>query len=340
MATDPSSPDRERPPAAYADVDVTIRPATHDDYEGIVAFTSDTWADRGGSDYIPDVYHDWIDKPDAATLLADAGDRIAGIAQIVALSGDEAWAQGMRVNPVDRGAGVSVAINTALFDWARERGATVARNMVFSWNVAGLGASWAAGFRPCTEFRWIHPDPDPAATGATGHETVNDPTVAWRAWADGDARGSLAGLGLALRESWSMLELTPDLLAEAAAGDDGADGTSVVAARRSGGAVGCAYRTRTFERTDDETGETRVHAEYGVGAWRDLAAGRELLAGIAQDAASVGADRTRVLVPEDPRYVMEASTLRVEIGEEPDFVNAADLTGDYPDYRSASATHR
>jgi len=318
----------ERDPAAHADVDVEIRPATHDDYEAVAAFTEDTWADRGGGDYIPGVYHDWIETDDAATLLADAGDRVAGIAQIVALSGDEAWAQGMRVNPADRGRGVSVAINTALFDWARERGATVARNMVFSWNVAGMGASYAAGFRPCTEFRWLHPDPDADAAGAAGHETVADPGVAWRAWADSDARQRLRGLALDLEESWAMRELTPDLLAAAA---DGADGTSVLAVRREEGAVGCAYRTRTFEREGDD-GADRLHAEYGVGAWADRAAGRELLAAVARDAAAVGADRTRVLIPEDPRHVMEASNLRAEVGEEPDFVNAADLTGDYPDY--------
>jgi len=331
MSADSDAVGRERPPEAYADVDVTIRPATHDDYEGVCAFTSDTWADRGGSDYIPSVYHDWIEKDGAATLLADAGDRIAGIAQIVALSSDEAWAQGMRVNPEDRGNGVSVAINTGLFDWAREQGATVARNMVFSWNVAGLGASLAAGFRPCTEFRWIHPDPDPDAVGADDHDTVADPHLAWRAWADGDARRDLHGLTLDLGESWAMRELTPDLLADAAAGGEGPDGTSVLAVQRDDGAAGCAYRTRTFERTDD-AGETTLHAEYGVGTWRDLAAGRELLAAIARDAAAVGADRTRVLIPEEPRHAMEASHLRAEIGEEPDFVNAADLTGNYPEY--------
>jgi len=326
-----TAPQRDRDPAAYADVDVEIRPATHDDYEAVAAFTEDTWSDRGGSDYIQSVYHDWIDKDDAATLLADAGDRVAGIAQIVALSGDEAWAQGMRVNPVDRGAGVSVAINTALFDWARERGATVARNMVFSWNVAGMGASYAAGFRPCTEFRWLHPDPDADAAGAAGHETVADPEIAWRDWADSDAREELRGLALDLGESWAMRELTPDLLAEAAAGADDADGTSVLAVRRDEGAVGCAFRTRTFER-EGEDGATELHAEYGVGAWDDLDAATELLAAIARDAAAVGADRTRVLIPEDPRHVMEASHLRAEVGEEPDFVNAADLTGSYPDY--------
>ncbi len=332
MAADAPATDRERPPAAYADVDVTIRPATHDDYEGVAAFTEDTWSDRGGSDYIPSVYHDWIEKDDAATLVADAGDRIAGVAQIVVLSSDEAWAQGMRVNPRDRGKGVSVAVNTALFDWARERGATVARNMVFSWNVAGLGASYAAGFRPCTAFRWIHPTPDPDATGTDGHESVADSGVAWRAWADSDARDALQGLALDLGESWAMRELTPELLEEAAAGGDDADGTTVLGVRRAEGAVGCAFRTRTFERTDDEAGDTELHAEYGVGTWADPAAGRELLAAVARDAAAVGADRTRVLIPETARHVMEASSLRADVGEEPDFVTAADLTGSYPDY--------
>jgi GNAT superfamily N-acetyltransferase len=316
----------DRPaPESFTDVDCTVREATHDDYDDVVAFTSDTWSERGGSDYIPGVYHDWIDKDDSITLVADAGDVLVSIAQIVVLSTDEAWAQGMRVHPDYRGRGVSVAVNTALFDWARDQGATVARNMVFSWNVAGLGASRAAGFRPCSEFRWVHPTPDADATGSDGHATVDEPTVAWRYWQDSDARAALRGLGLALGESWAMREVTRDVL-ETAASD-----TAVFAVTSPAGARGAAYRTRTYEREDDD-GVEQTWAEYGVGAWTDVDAARELLAAVQRDAASLDADRTRVLVPEDPRHVMEASLLRAEIADEPDFVNAADLTGDYPDY--------
>jgi hypothetical protein len=67
--------------------DLTFRPATHDDHDDVAAFTQDTW---DGGDYLADVYPDWIEGENKRTLVADAGDEIAGIAQMVMLSEWEA----------------------------------------------------------------------------------------------------------------------------------------------------------------------------------------------------------------------------------------------------------
>jgi GNAT superfamily N-acetyltransferase len=307
---DGSDPDA----GADATADVEIRPATHDDYDGVAAFTRDTWED---GDYIPDVYHDWIDGDRKRTLVADAGDAIAGIAQFVLLSDHEAWGQGMRVNPEFRGEGISRAITHALFDWGREQGATVARNMVFSWNQAGLGQSRATGYEPVTEFRWLHPDPAPGRPDSI----VANPDAAWSFWTHSDARDHLQGLGLSPDESWALQELTRDLLCRVA------DETTVLGVTGAAGTRAMAYRTRTLDREVD--GESERWAEYGVGAWADLDAARALLDGIAADAADAGADRTRVLVPETAQYVTDGAYLRANISDEPDFVLAADLTGAY-----------
>jgi GNAT superfamily N-acetyltransferase len=297
---------------------LTIRPAQEEDYEGVAAFTRNTWEDRDGSDYIPRIYHDWIagDDGEKRTVVADSGDDIAGICQSVMLSSYEAWAQGMRVNPAFRGQGVSDALNDALFEWASEQGATVCRNMVFSWNVAGLGGSRGAGFEPVTEFRWAHPEPD----SETRPELVvtNDPAAAWDYWTNSAAREHLAGLALDLEESWALSELTRENLQQAASETN-------VFAVVDDGTCGVAYRTRTYER-DNEDDETEQWVEYGVSAWDDLPAARSLFAAISADAAAVDADRTRVLIPETPRCVSDAAWLRAGISDEPDFVLAADLS--------------
>jgi GNAT superfamily N-acetyltransferase len=301
---------------------LTIRPAQEDDYEAVAAFTRNTWADREGNDYIPRVYHDWIDGDNTRkrTVVADSGDDIAGICQAVMLSPYEAWAQGMRVNPAFRGRGVSYKLNDALFEWAGEQGATVCRNMVFSWNVAGLGGSRAVGFEPVTEFRWAHPEPDPDAVPDLTVES--DPVAAWSYWTNCGAREHLAGLALDTEESWALSELTRENLQHAA------DETGVFAVVDDG-MRGAAYRTRTYERESDEEGanETEQWAEYGIGVWDDLSAARSLFAAISADAAAVGADRTRVLIPETPQYVSDAAWLRAGISDEPDFVLEADLNG-------------
>lgn len=315
---------------AHADVrasDATYRRATHDDYEDVAAFTADTWSDRDGSDYIQDVYHDWIevDDPDAKdrqfTCVAEVDDQVVSIAQVVALSEHEAWCQGMRTAPAFRGVGIGKELTHELWDWARERGATVARNMVFSWNMAGLGHSRAVGFAPATEFRWMHPEPDAEASGPAGYELASDVNAAWSYWTGSDARAHLGGLGLAADESWAVSELTRASFAAAA-------DRALLAVQSDRGTHAVTYRVREYEREDDD-GVERTHVEYGAAGWDSVDALRALVAGIQRDAARLDAAETRVLVPETARHVSDASLVRAGISDEPDFVMAADLTANY-----------
>ncbi|MDY6764648.1 MAG: GNAT family N-acetyltransferase [Halobacteria archaeon] len=310
--------------------DLKPREARHDDYESVVSFTRDTWSERGIDDYIPRVYHDWIDDDgDKHTLVMADGDEIGAIAQCVLLSEHEAWGQGLRVNPKYRGEGVSERITHALFDWAYENGARVMRNMVFSWNVAGLGQSRKVGYEPITEFRWAKPEPDPNADPEL--DVVEDPASAWSYWVKTDARDHLKGLTLDMDESWAMSELTLNDLKRAS------DETKVLAVQKRGGTSGMAYRAREFEREaenegdngDSQVRETERWVEYGVGVWDGADSARSLLGAISKDAADMGADKARVLIPESVRYVSDTALARVNFSEEPDFVLGADLTDDY-----------
>jgi len=301
---------------------IGVRRATHDDREAIVAFADDTWSDRDGvGDYVHRVFEDWVatDGPDRRTLVADRDGRAVGLLRVVLLSETEAWAQGMRVAPAERGQGVGRALTRAGLDWAAEGGATVCRNMVFSWNVPGLGVSRAAGFDPGTEFRWTHPEP----RAATPELSVrSDPAAAWSFWTDGAARERLRGLGLDPEEAWACSEVTRGRLERAA------DGTALFAVV-DGGARGAAYRTRTYERASEADGaDPERWAEYGVGAWAqgDVAAARALHRAIAADAADLGVDRTRVLIPEGVGWVSDVAAARVPVSDDPDFVMQADLT--------------
>lgn len=326
------------------DPTIEVRQARPADEAGVVAFTEDTWADRDAGDYIPSVFTDWVesDGPRQRTFVADVVGQddpetaIAGVVQVTVLADGEAWGQGMRVNPHYRGLGVSRDLTHAGFDWARDRGATTVRIMVFSWNRAGLGSARSVGYVPAAEFRWAHPEPDPdgiaARPGAADDalSVTTDPDAAWAAWHDSDADRRLGGLALSTEETWALSELTRGRLRELAADDDG-DGDGglgrVLAVRGPGGALATTFRTRTDERSGEDGPTT--FAEYGVGAWETLPAGRALLSAVARDAAALGVDRTRVLIPETPRYVSDAAYLRVETAETPDFVLAADLTADY-----------
>lgn len=295
---------------------IEIRRARASDVDDVVAFTSDSWPDREGvRDYLPDVIADWIDADDDSrrTLVAETDGTVVGVVQALLLSADEAWLQGMRTHPDHRGRGVATALTDAALAWAREAGAVVARDMVFSWNGTGLGLSRATGFEPATEFRWVHPEPDPEAGSAL--PVTTDVGAAWQYWTRSDARDHLAGLAIASEATWAVRELTRERLAEAAA-DDGLLVVGDATTR------GVAFRSGVVERpgADDRL------ADYGVAAWADADACRALLGAIARDAATVAADRTRVLIPETVRAVSDASAARCSIADDPDFVLAADLT--------------
>ncbi len=294
---------------------VRVRQARADDHDAVAAFTRDTWG--SGSDYIPEVFPQWVetDGPKQRTFVLDAGDDIAGILQCVLLSDHEAWAQGMRMNPAYRGEGLSPRLSHAAFDWAREQGAAVCRNMVFSWNVAGLGQSRAVGFDPCTEFRYATPTPD--ATAVSGLDLGQDPDAAWAFWTGSDTRTALRGLAMDDTESWALSELTRDRLAVAGSEDR-------LAVVQDDGTRGFTYRDRTSEHETDDGPETR--AVYGVAAWDTPAACRALLDWVARDAAAVGADSVRVLVPEGVRWISDVAAARVDVSDEPDFVMEADLS--------------
>jgi GNAT superfamily N-acetyltransferase len=341
------------------DPSIEVRQARPEDEAAVAAFTRETWPGREASDYIPRIYREWIagDGDRQRTFLIERDGEPAGVCQGVLLSGHEAWAQGMRVAPTHRGVGLALGLNDAVAGWARERGASVLRNMVFSWNAESLGVARAAGFAPATEFRWAHPAPDPepavddrAADGDGGTaidgdagadlDVVSDPDGAWSYWNRSTARTTLRGLALDAEESWALSELTRERLRRAAeetavfAVRRSSDGSSRDASGRAAGSGtrGLAYRVRDFEREaeterKDTDGGTERWAEYGVGAWADLDAARALFDAIGADAAAIGADRTRVLIPETPRNVTDAAAARAGLSDDPDFVLEADLTG-------------
>jgi len=323
-----------RDAADGSETGVAVRQAREEDAEAVAAFTADTWDEFEGSDYIPDVFPEWVatDGADQYTVVAERGvagvaddedrsegeDAVVGCCQVVRLSEHEAWTQGIRVHPDHRGAGVARAMDRACRDWAREHGASLARNMVFSWNEQGLATARSLGYRPRTEFRWAHPEPDADATvrGAGDGDGVTvtaDPDAVWGYWQRSDARDALGGLALDPVEAWALSEWTRERARR------GATERSVLAVGRDG-TTGATWRTRVTERD----GETL--AVYGGAGWETLADARALFAAVARDAATVGADATRVLIPETPQYVSDAAAAGVTLADEPDFVFETDLT--------------
>lgn len=297
------------------DGDISLRKATIDDRGAVDALCTDIWPEHG-PDYLPRVYADWIEGDDKHTLLAERDGTCLGIAQCVKLTENEAWCQGLRVHPDWRGNGVAKQLLHRLFEWARTNGATVARSMVYSWNAAGMGIAQAAGFRPVTSFRWAYP-----AVSANGSQPRFDGfgDISWEVWSSSEAATWLNNLGLSTKESWALVEYTPERIREL-----GTDDRTYAIVEDDTRAV--TIRGREYSETIDDS--SVLGQEYVFATWSSPDAMQELFDAISADAHATGAERARVLLPELPSYVAAVASNRTAIDDAPHYIFGADLTTD------------
>ncbi len=296
----------------------TVRQARADDRDAVAAFTADTWAEQDVSDYIPDAFAEWVDAegPDRHTVVATLEDRPVGVCSATMLTDEEAWMQGIRVAPDHRGSGVGRAMTQHLFDWAVDRGASTARNMIFGWNDEALSAARRHGFERATTCRWARPEPD--ADAEPDLPVRQDAAAAWTCWTDSDARSWLAGLALDGDEDWALAELTRGRLDALVA-----DGRALAVVDGTARAMTVTAGVR--EGTEEDGTRVRV-ADYAVAAWSDPAAAASLVDAIRADAADRSVDGTRVPIPETPGAVTDAAAAGAPLSEHPFYVTAADLT--------------
>lgn len=121
-----------------------VRRAREEDREAVLAFCRQTW-DWG--DYIADIWDTWLHDPDSAFLVAVKDGQPVGIANIRMLNAEEAWMEGMRVDPAFRKQGVAGALFSEQVAEARRRGASTIRTITSSTNSPAIRLIERAPFR-------------------------------------------------------------------------------------------------------------------------------------------------------------------------------------------------
>lgn len=127
---------------------LAMRPARAEDRDAVLAFCAHTWE---GGDYIADVWDDWLADERGTLLVAVAGERPVGIIHMRMMSEDEAWLQGIRVDPAERRQGIGRMLASRALVAARERGAAVARLMTSADNLESQRLLAAFGFTRVAE---------------------------------------------------------------------------------------------------------------------------------------------------------------------------------------------
>ena len=129
---------------------VVVRPARPEDRESVLAFCARTSPD---GDYIPYVWGDWLSDQRGVLLVAAVADRPVGIVHVRMLSEDDAWLEGIRVDPAERRQGVGRVLVSRSLVASRERGAAVARLITDFENYPAQGLIAAFGFTRVAEVR-------------------------------------------------------------------------------------------------------------------------------------------------------------------------------------------
>jgi GNAT superfamily N-acetyltransferase len=104
--------------------EVKIRKAVRADKRLALEISKNLW---GGHDYLPEVWDDWVKDPKSRLITATVNGKAVGVAHASLQTPYIAWLEGVRVHERYRGFGIAGKLNNALVDWARRKGARVAR---------------------------------------------------------------------------------------------------------------------------------------------------------------------------------------------------------------------
>lgn len=83
---------------------LVCRPALPMDSADVLAFARRIWE---GSDYLPEVWEEWLADPEGLLAVAEYGGRAVGCGKLTRLSQDDWWLEGLRVDPGFQGRGIA-----------------------------------------------------------------------------------------------------------------------------------------------------------------------------------------------------------------------------------------
>jgi GNAT superfamily N-acetyltransferase len=204
--------------------------ARPDDKDQVLSFATTTW---DGYDYIPEVWDDWIVPSDGVVLVATVGEPLHGgealgadgarlevgrpiaMTRVTMLSDDEAWLEGIRVDPAARGLGVATDLQVAELQWIAAHGARVVRYMTSEMNVGSQRLGARHGLLEVGRWRsYGHRDDGDGAgvsTAATEATLARLGKASAGAWDRVGVDPTLcAGHGLYEYRSWAFQELTEE----------------------------------------------------------------------------------------------------------------------------------
>ncbi len=183
---------------------IQARAARAADKAAVLAFCRNTFS---WGDYIADVWARWLADADGQLLIGLADEHPVGLMH-VALHGEMAWMEGMRVHPDFRRRGIASQVEAAGRAFARARGCRGARLATSIKNVAAQGMSDALGYRRAAQFNDWEIEPAPGDFTFARVATENDLPRALAVWRDASTRVASHSIIPDRRWNWTPLDET------------------------------------------------------------------------------------------------------------------------------------
>ena len=128
---------------------IYVRKARSSDREAVFKFCEKTWS---WGDYVPRVWDRWLRQKNSRVFVATINRVPIGISHLSIDKPREVWLSGARTDPDYRRMGVATAITETCLEYAKNKGAKVARLVTESDNVAAQALLQKLEFQPVTEF--------------------------------------------------------------------------------------------------------------------------------------------------------------------------------------------
>jgi len=128
---------------------IHVRKARSSDREAVFRFCEKTWS---WGDYIPKVWDRWLTDENGRVFVATINGVPVGICRICIDKSHGVWLGGARTDPNYRRIGVATTVTEKCLQYAKRKGAKVARLVTESNNIAAQGATKKLGFKPAARF--------------------------------------------------------------------------------------------------------------------------------------------------------------------------------------------
>jgi len=128
---------------------IRVRRARTSDRAAVFKICEKTWS---WGDYIPKVWDRWLKDKNSRVFVAIINETLVGITQLSIDKPHEVWLRGARTDSNYRRMGVATAITKKCLEYAKRKGAKVARLVTETDNIAAQAVLQKLGFQPIAEF--------------------------------------------------------------------------------------------------------------------------------------------------------------------------------------------